>query len=153
MNNRWCPNLELLFWYTVHFPQSSFTQRKEECGLHLCHVQYNLLMHLYLNVCWRGREIRREREVETVKKRGLGAASLASRVFGAGLGSTAGSSGGSLEGVGCVWGCGAWARCRSGWECGCSAGGRKDSGRIRSPGRWVPEEHSLSVLRRKGGER
>lgn len=68
MNNSWCPNLELLFWYTAHFPQSSFTQRKEEYVLHLCHVQYNLLMHLYLNVCWRGREIRREREVEIVKK-------------------------------------------------------------------------------------
>jgi len=48
----------------------SISQQKEEYGLHLCRVQYNLLMHLYLNVCWRGREIRREREreVEIVKK-------------------------------------------------------------------------------------
>lgn len=113
----------------------------------------NLLMHLYLNVCWRGREIRRETEVETVKKTRSWSCQSCVCVFGAGLGSTAGSSGGSLEGVGCVWGCGAWVRCRSGWECGCSAGGRRDSGRIRSPGHWVPEEHSLSVLRKKVGER
>lgn len=65
---------------------------------------------------------------------------------GSGLGSTAGSWGGSQEVAVCVWGCGAWAGCRSGLGCGCSEEGRKGSGRNQLPGHWVPVGHSLWVL-------
>ncbi len=136
LNNRWCPNL-FLFWCTVHFTQSSKRNTVFSCVMSgmSCVCTWMLLK--------RRRDEKRDFKNEV----------LASVFSGwAGLGSTAGSSGGSLEGVWCVLGCGASAGCRSGWECGCSAGGHKDSVRIRSPGRWVLEEHSLSVLRKKGGE-
>lgn len=93
-------------------------------------VQQNRIMHLYLNVCLRERKRAEKREGYLSQ-------------------STAGSSGGCLEEAACAWGCGAWEGCHSGLECGCSAGGRKDFGRNRSPVRWVPEEHSLWVLKKK----
>lgn len=69
-----------------------------------------------------------------------------------GLGFTAGSWGGSQGVVGCVWGCGAWAGCRSGWGCGCSEEGHKGSERNQSPGHWVPVGHSLWVLIENAGK-